>query len=381
MRKGWELGANLQPEVCWKCCSRLFCLHWWLLVPPRMSVCADNNHVRTWTVTRFRGMISTQPGSTPLASFKILSLEETESHGSYCSGNDIGEGAGAAQWTVECFRMKTEMNQDAVGSCVEPFTLFSGFRSIWREGWSAGVHTEGHPHYQQTVREAVIYREEVELPLACLWVGLSAATCWRVFLGRICEVQSVDGTTISCFMVRECEGSSRMGSRPRRYLFTGHGNGSIQMWDLTTAMDTANKGEERKREGEEGSNTCCVFRYKLVWHASHLHSWEKLSWMDSWVFSLVSLKLLSCLIDVGGPTEEELLKLLDQCDLSASRCVTPNISPAPSVLHHTRLRDSCSRFEHSETLHPPPGGLLVEDSHWRLWSSKHLHLLASIWCS
>lgn len=36
-------------------------------------------------------MISTQPGSTPLASFKILSLEETESHGSYCSGNDIGE--------------------------------------------------------------------------------------------------------------------------------------------------------------------------------------------------------------------------------------------------------------------------------------------------
>lgn len=53
-------------------------------------MCADNNHVRTWTVTRFRGMISTQPGSTPLASFKILSLEETESHGSYSSGNDIG---------------------------------------------------------------------------------------------------------------------------------------------------------------------------------------------------------------------------------------------------------------------------------------------------
>lgn len=79
---------------------------------------------------------------------------------------------------------------------------------------------------------------------------LRVNVCVCVFL-RICEVQSVDGTTISCFMVRECEGSSRMGSRPRRYLFTGHGNGSIQMWDLTTAMDTANKGEERKREGEE----------------------------------------------------------------------------------------------------------------------------------
>uniref|UniRef100_A0A665SXP8 BTB/POZ domain-containing protein KCTD3 n=1 Tax=Echeneis naucrates TaxID=173247 RepID=A0A665SXP8_ECHNA len=198
-----------------------------------VSVCADNNHVRTWTVTRFRGMISTQPGSTPLASFKILSLEETESHGSYCSGNDIG-----------------------------PF---------------------GERDDQQVFIQKVI-------PITNkLFVRLSSTG------KRICEVQSVDGTTISCFMVRECEGSSRMGSRPRRYLFTGHGNGSIQMWDLTTAMDTANKGEEKKKE--------------------------------------------------GGPTEEELLQLLDQCDLSTSRCATPNISPAPSVLHHTRLRESCSSLQ------------------------------------
>ncbi|CAB1334999.1 unnamed protein product [Coregonus sp. 'balchen'] len=187
-----------------------------------VSVCADNNHVRTWTVTRFRGMISTQPGSTPLASFKILSLEETESHGSYSSGNDIG-----------------------------PF---------------------GERDDQQVFIQKVI----------------------PVTNKLICEVAAVDGTTISCFTVRECEGSSRMGSRPRRYLFTGHGNGSIQMWDLTTAMDTANKGEEKKTD------------------------------------------------EVGGPTEEELLQLLDQCDLSTSRCATPNISPAPSVLQHSRLRESCS---------------------------------------
>ncbi|CAL8245034.1 unnamed protein product [Lota lota] len=202
-----------------------------------VSVCADNNHVRTWTVTRFRGMISTQPGSTPLASFKILSLEETESHSSYCSGNDIG-----------------------------PF---------------------GERDDQQVFIQKVI-------PITNkLFVRLSSTG------KRICEVQSVDGTTISSFMVRECEGSSRMGSRPRRYLFTGHGNGSIQMWDLTTAMDTANKGEEKKKDGQY----------------------------------------------VGGPSEEELLQLLDQCDLSTSRCATPNISPAPSVLHHTRLRDSCSSLQ------------------------------------
>ncbi|XP_052593940.1 BTB/POZ domain-containing protein KCTD3 isoform X4 [Peromyscus californicus insignis] len=205
-----------------------------------VSVCADNNHVRTWTVTRFRGMISTQPGSTPLASFKILSLEETESHGSYSSGNDIG-----------------------------PF---------------------GERDDQQVFIQKVV-------PITNkLFVRLSSTG------KRICEIQAVDCTTISSFTVRECEGSSRMGSRPRRYLFTGHTNGSIQMWDLTTAMDMVNKSEDK---------------------------------------------------DAGGPTEEELLKLLDQCDLSTSRCATPNISPATSVLQHSRLRESNSslQLQHHETIH------------------------------
>ncbi|XP_060220890.1 BTB/POZ domain-containing protein KCTD3 isoform X3 [Meriones unguiculatus] len=204
-----------------------------------VSVCADNNHVRTWTVTRFRGMISTQPGSTPLASFKILSLEETESHGSYSSGNDIG-----------------------------PF---------------------GERDDQQVFIQKVV-------PITNkLFVRLSSTG------KRICEIQAVDCTTISSFTVRECEGSSRMGSRPRRYLFTGHSNGSIQMWDLTTAMDMVNKSEDQ---------------------------------------------------DAGGPTEEELLKLLDQCDLSTSRCATPNISPATSVLQHSRLRESSSslQLQHHETI-------------------------------
>ncbi|TRY59644.1 hypothetical protein DNTS_027386 [Danionella cerebrum] len=213
-----------------------------------VSVCADNNHVRTWTVTRFRGMISTQPGSTPLASFKIISLEETESHGSYTSGNDIG-----------------------------PF---------------------GERDDQQVFIQKVI-------PITNkLFVRLSSTG------KRICEVQAVDGTTISCFTVRECEASSRMGSRPRRYLFTGHANGSIQMWDLTTAMDTVNKVDDKARHEPE----------------------------------------------MGGPTEEELLKLLDQCDLSTSRCATPNISPAPSVLQHSRLRESCSSLQlpAQELVHETP---------------------------
>ncbi|KAH7971794.1 hypothetical protein HPB52_002793 [Rhipicephalus sanguineus] len=56
-----------------------------------ISVCSEYSHVRTWSVTRFRGMISTQPGSTPLASFKVVSLEDLEPSASYPAGNDCGE--------------------------------------------------------------------------------------------------------------------------------------------------------------------------------------------------------------------------------------------------------------------------------------------------
>ena len=69
---------------------------------------------------------------------------------------------------------------------------------------------------------------------------------------RVCEVRSVDGTSITSFMVHECEGSSRIGSRPRRYLFSGHANGSIQMWDLTTAMEIAGKVDIRGKDDPRG---------------------------------------------------------------------------------------------------------------------------------
>lgn len=56
----------------------------------------------------------------------------------------------------------------------------------------------------------------------------------------------MDSSIITSFCVHECEGSSRMGSRPRRFIFTGHSNGAIQMWDLTTALDLSAKGEPGK---------------------------------------------------------------------------------------------------------------------------------------
>ncbi|KAM3875065.1 SH3KBP1-binding protein 1 [Diretmus argenteus] len=190
-----------------------------------ISVCADNNHVRTWTVTRFRGMISTQPGSTPLTSFKILSLDDVDGHGGCSAGTEIG------------------------------------------------------PYGERDDQQVFIQRVVPDTDK--LYVRLSSNG------KRVCEVRSVDGTSITAFMVHECEGSSRIGSRPRRYLFSGHGNGSIQMWDLTTAMEIAGKVDIRA---------------------------------------------------LGGPTEEELLELLDQCDLALTR--TPDNTPRASTCSlHSQLSE------------------------------------------
>ncbi|RLU16359.1 hypothetical protein DMN91_012119 [Ooceraea biroi] len=186
-----------------------------------VSVCSEYNHVRSWAVTRFRGMISTQPGSTPEASFKIVSLEAIDPCVSYNAGNDFG-----------------------------PF---------------------GEQDDEQVFVQKVVPETDQ------LFVRLASNG------KRVCVIQSVDGSIISSFYVHECEGSSRMGSRPRRFIFTGHSNGTIQMWDLTTALDPS--------------------------------------------FNATQARDTS-----GGPTPEELWKLLDQCDLSNSHCSTPCISPSPSLI-------------------------------------------------
>ncbi|XP_052869862.1 BTB/POZ domain-containing protein KCTD3 isoform X3 [Anopheles cruzii] len=185
-----------------------------------ISVCSEYNHVRTWQVPRFRGMISTQPGSTPEASFKIVSLEAVDSTYSYSAGNDFG-----------------------------PF---------------------GEQDDEQ------IFVQKVVPDTDQLYVRLASNG------ERICLIRSVDGTTVTSFCVHECEGSSRMGSRPRRFILSGHCNGAIQMWDLTTALEISKRKDQPKRS-------------------------------------------------IGGPTADELIRELDQCDLSNSHCSTPCMSPCPTA--------------------------------------------------
>ncbi|KAL7029294.1 hypothetical protein ACKWTF_006177 [Chironomus riparius] len=208
-----------------------------------ISVCSEYNHVRTWKVTRFRGMISTQPGSTPEASYKVVSLESVETNNTYLAGNSIG-----------------------------PF----------------GEQDDEQLMIQKVVPEA-----------DKLYVRLASNG------NRVCVIKSVDDTAISSFCVHECEGSRGMGSRPRRFLLTGHCNGCIQWWDLTTALDLYNKGELIQKS--------------------------------------------------NGLSADELLQELDQCDLSNSHSTTPSsISPCISNLqnaHHTRLKSSNVTFLNQNVSH------------------------------
>lgn len=99
---------------------------------------------------------------------------------------------------------------------------------------------------------------------------------------RVCEIRSVDGSNITTYCVHECEAANRIGMRSRRFIFTGHTNGVIQVsfhstsfgivlptifpqiWDLTTALELS-----RQRPGiyilvlSRVCSKSCVFRALL----------------------------------------------------------------------------------------------------------------------
>uniref|UniRef100_A0AC35TV50 BTB domain-containing protein n=1 Tax=Rhabditophanes sp. KR3021 TaxID=114890 RepID=A0AC35TV50_9BILA len=142
-----------------------------------ISVCCESNHTRTWSIARFRGMISTQPSSTSLASFKILVLDAAEELANP-EGVDIG------------------------------------------------------PYGDQDGENVFVQKV---VPDTCeIYIRLASTG------DRICSIHSIDGSTFTSFFIHEIEPSNRMVLRPKRILFTGHSNGSIQMWDMTTALDQYN---------------------------------------------------------------------------------------------------------------------------------------------
>lgn len=137
-----------------------------------ISVCKDQNHVRTWNLSRFRGKLATQPGPMPLSSFNVVS---------YVDDNPSVE--------------------------IGPFCE--------HENESIFLHRISPESDSILVRLASTGR-------------------------KICVIQSITNSQLTAINVNECEGSRRIGSRSRRYLFCGHSNGDVHIWDLTTIIELSN---------------------------------------------------------------------------------------------------------------------------------------------
>lgn len=146
-----------------------------------ISVC-KNMHVRTWKLTRFRGHISTYPGTTSHANFRLTYLN------------------GIKESTMEQTDQSLERNHliDRHYN-IEPFFDFD------RNKADGSIMIEK------------LHDDSCEISI------LSAADGSR--LGRIV---SVDRSPIVCVSVEECV----LGVKSRLTLFTGHENGHCQVWDL-----------------------------------------------------------------------------------------------------------------------------------------------------
>ncbi|TKR57568.1 hypothetical protein L596_030813 [Steinernema carpocapsae] len=229
-----------------------------------ISVCSEYNHVRSWGVTRFRGMISTQPGSTSLASYKVLTLDSTD-ESSFDESTDYG------------------------------------------------------PFGDQDGEQLFVQRIVPDTNL--LFVRLASNG------DRLATVKSADNSPITAFLIHECEGSNRMGSRPRRFLFTGSTNGGIQLWDLTTAIDqynsranfsqsilTAALGQSSQADKAGGASTPAPPTGSLL--------------NSNAISTILSQRSLASVLQ--GPTPEELLQLIDECDIC---CNSLDSSPSSSTTH------------------------------------------------
>ncbi|XP_024624433.1 SH3KBP1-binding protein 1 isoform X2 [Neophocaena asiaeorientalis asiaeorientalis] len=161
---------------------------------------------------------------------------------------------------------------ETVGSGPQLFQTFTVHRSPVTKIMLSEKHLISGPYGERDDQQVFI--QKVVPNASQLFVRLSSTG------QRVCSVRSVDGSPTTAFTVLECEGSRRLGSRPRRYLLTGQANGSLAMWDLTTAMDGLGQAP------------------------------------------------------AGGLTEEELLEQLEQCELAplaSLRGAPPSPSPRTSL--------------------------------------------------
>uniref|UniRef100_A0A7E4USV7 BTB domain-containing protein n=1 Tax=Panagrellus redivivus TaxID=6233 RepID=A0A7E4USV7_PANRE len=231
-----------------------------------ISVCSEYNHVRSWSVTRFRGMISTQPGGTSLASFKVMTLDSVDDDSS-----------------------------SALRAC------------------------DPGPYGDQDTEQLFIQRLVPDAHT--LFVRLASTG------DRVCTIKSVDQAAVTEFYAHECEVPNRMGARPRRYLFTGSDDGSVQIWDLTTALDQHNSKIQNLANQMAGVSAA----EKTPTSAASTAGAGTSS--SGAIVNTARVPASARFAPIlQGPTPEELLQIIDGCELCcASLNNTPTLTPQSSL--------------------------------------------------
>lgn len=150
-------------------------------------------HVRTWKLARFRSLISTQPGTTTHASFRVFIV------GGQLKENDDEPTSTVATTSQALVTSPTPKNCIDVG----PYGA------------------------QKDEGESQVF---IEMPQAdANQINVLYASNGQ----KIVSLKSVDGSATTCVALFQHDSCARS----RRFIVTGHANGCVQVWDLTTAME------------------------------------------------------------------------------------------------------------------------------------------------
>lgn len=172
---------------------------------------------------------------------------------------------------------------------------------------------------------------------------------------RVCVIRSVDATPITSFCVHEHDGSNRVGAHPRRYLFTGHIDGSIQAWDLSTALNFfkhSNLLGPMQSITSDCSNQSVIFSGMVnnLSAASTAVPHMIALGCGSQDFAPVSFPP-SFSSWPSGPTSRELIRILETCQLSSSSTLSSGpVDPSPFVTPANSIHSICQ-----STLSGPTG--------------------------
>lgn len=164
-------------------------------------------HVRTWSLARFRGLISTQPGTTSHASFQVHSFLSNSRQSARGSSSNLHSPTSEA------------LSSSSLSSLASTEAQLSP--SMMAPELGPGPYGNQREGDKQVLVEVAGAGPPTRLNILYAANGQ-----------KICSLRSVDGSPVSAVSIMY-----QHDARYRCFIITGHRNGSVQIWDLSTAMD------------------------------------------------------------------------------------------------------------------------------------------------